>query len=430
MNLGANVTRARIGRSPHRSMARFAYALTMASGTNPPVEGWKGAALGSDLASPDHRVRTDYWREIDRILLSLADNNELNGLLHALEGIFPVTAASRLEMLDPGSKALSLLRSSRAGPPKSRTLRHEPHPLDFEWFFTERSSSYLARHAVGDNVLCLGTPSLAKPLSALGRRVTLVDQNLSTLREIAQESPDVALLEASLPANPQTLEIYDTIYLDPPWSVRDLQSWLNLAWHHSRPGTTIHVPLLQRLVRPSAPAERNAILELASQMGEWELRPTAIHYQVPRFEYEVLRHFDISMTTPWRIADHLLVTISAIPGRSLVVPSLPAELSRWITMHIAGQTIKIRRNINGTDERPLVAYVPGCSSFLLPTVSSRDPRRGAVELWTSRNRVARIADTERVIESLTSIANSCPHESRGSLFHDDDLQMIDQLLGV
>jgi len=279
----------------------------------------------------------------------------------------------------------------------------ELHPLDFEWYFTPDCADYLADAVCGrgQTTICLGVPTVAVAAVRKGRNVVLVDRNPLIVRRFPALLRSSQLWLLDIADCEQHLARADVVLFDAPWYVEDTYSWLAVAMRAARPGGLIAFCLFPPLVRPTASAERESILEAAASAGKVEVLEDAIAYETPIFESEALHWAGITGFGNWRRADLVLVQrTTAMPRRiSAVRPSRPS--STWLTYLIGPRVVKVRYSpartaVRGGSVRPL----PGSVDFVYSSVSARDPRRPSIDLWTSRNRVAQVGDLGSVMSIL------------------------------
>jgi hypothetical protein len=279
----------------------------------------------------------------------------------------------------------------------------ELHPLDFEWYFTPGSAEYLADAVCGrgQTTICLGVPTVAVTAVEKGRNVVLVDRNPLIVRRFPalMRSSQLWLLDIADCEN--HLDCADVVLFDAPWYVEDTYSWLAVAMRAAKPGGLVAFVLFPPLVRPTAGAEREAILEAAASAGKVEVLEDAIAYETPIFESEALLAAGTTGYGNWRRADLVLVHRNSSISRRIAGIRPERTPSTWHTYLIGPRVVKIRyfssrTALLGGSVRPL----PGSVDFVYPSVSARDARRPSIDLWTSRNRVAQVENLESVIRML------------------------------
>jgi hypothetical protein len=64
----------------------------------------------------------------------------------------------------------------------------------------------------------------------------------------------------------------------------------------------------------------------------------------------------------------------------------------------------VKLKIHGREGGAAVSPVPGTVDFVYTSVSRRDPHRGLIDIWTSRNRVAHVGDPSVVAELLNTLS--------------------------
>ncbi len=195
----------------------------------------------------------------------------------------------------------------------------------------------------------------------------------------------------------------DVIIFDAPWYAHDVLMWAAIAVQLVKPSGILAFSLFPPLVRPSATAERQEILEFVSSVGDVEVAEDSLIYDTPLFEREALRGAGIEDPGNWRRGD-LVLSRSGGPerirsDRSQVAP--PGQFgartggvrSSRENPNAAPRTIQHR----GTD---LEDWQPPKVSSI-STVSARDALRNVIDLWTSRNRVAKVGDFHLVMKVLS-----------------------------
>lgn len=351
--------------------------------------------VAADLAHAEHcRAVDERLREaIEGGARSFAE------ALAVTEGADPRMVAQRLRELGLPTHDETEVASLDAWVP-------ELHARDFEWYFTPRCAAELAARVgePGARVLCLGTPTVAFALldEARVRRVTLVDRNPLALRR-RHEHHDHAALEArleDLAAARLEAGVYDVAVLDAPWYPAALGHWLDVAAAAVRPGGQIVLALLPELHRPSARSDRAAILARARALGLVRLEAGRLCYATPRFEREALATAGVWVPAAWRHADLVEITVEHAPA---ITRQAPAPEPAWLRFVIGAQVIQLDPEAP-TEPGPVLAPIDGDPSFRYASISTRDPRRADIGLWTSRSRVARVRQPAVVAGLLERLA--------------------------
>ncbi|MCA9655861.1 MAG: class I SAM-dependent methyltransferase [Myxococcales bacterium] len=305
-------------------------------------------------------------------------------LLVAAEGADPRFVALRLRAL-----GLATPPPSPATPMVPGDWDPELHALDFEWYFEPSCASTLAARATarGRRVLCLGSPTVAFALLERPEceRVTLVDANPLAVRRHPRAAALRSIVE-DLAAARVDAGRYDAVVFDAPWYPAELLRWLTVAAHAARPGGRILFALPRPLHRPRAELDRQLVLEAARRLGPLRLEPGELRYQSPRFEHEALAAAGVATPPAWRRADLVELELCRPPPP---VPTPPSPRAGWARFVLGSQVIHL--DPSAPDEpgdvlRPL----PGASDFRYASISTRDPLRAHIGLWTSRSRVAQV----------------------------------------
>jgi hypothetical protein len=96
---------------------------------------------------------------------------------------------------------------------------------------------------------------------------------------------------------------FDRCFLDPPWYLGPLKSWLAVASQSVKNGGIVAFPLLQELTRPGGAKDRDNILMFASHLGlEPVVHTDVILYEPPSFERAILRRIGLPPIC-WKRAD-------------------------------------------------------------------------------------------------------------------------------
>lgn len=150
-------------------------------------------------------------------------------VVSCLPGVFPVdvlhsiTRTGRFGEI-PRNAALrlgqSVIEKSFLAPQSENSILPVPHPLDFEWRFTQEAIEKLAEVAVacGGDVTCLGTPSVFTYFSSIrcAPRSTFIDRNPATLNVLRSRGfGRVVACDCLRDAVPQLKT--DVVIADPPW---------------------------------------------------------------------------------------------------------------------------------------------------------------------------------------------------------------------
>jgi hypothetical protein len=327
----------------------------------------------------------DYLEAVRQVVKSLESDghNSLLEVCRRSRGAFPTLVAQ-----------FSKVQNADAyGYHDSR--RPYPSPARGEWYFTRETAEILASR-LGNSPLLIGTPSLAE----ITVNATLIDSSpwigerfgLSTTNHVINRP--VEQLEL-LPTS-------DTAIIDPPWYGGATEDWLTRASSVVKPGGSILVPLMGELTRPTAAADRAAVIAAMRNIGTVTVLQGVVEYATPLFEECAMAAAGIRLGGPWRIAD-LAIVINEIPAKR-PERTRTASVSEWTDYRVGDDIISLRCR-EGRDDRSdisLAYYRSRIGEVLtLDSVSRRHPLLTAVNLWSSRSRVACVDDVRAVQRALT-----------------------------
>ncbi|NEA32643.1 hypothetical protein [Streptomyces sp. SID13031] len=333
-------------------------------------------------------------------------------------GAYPVDLVPEQEPLPTGT----------TGGYRGVSYTPELHLLDAEWFFTPRTSRALAE-LLGDSDICLlGSPTVANELPT--GRYTLVDQSPFVL----QRFPRISAADVIATTIDRTTRVPASarVLLDPPWYWPALADWLAVAFEALGGSGRLCLPLLGEGTRPTAAHDRRAILAILASAGRVEVLHDFVEYDVPLFEARALEAAGIQLSGPWRRADLAVVEVEQLS----VVPETPrpaGPAEEWSTFVIGAQVVKLRADpAPRTSAGPTIGTVPGVEGLVLDSVSRRDPRCAAVDLWTSRNLVGQVSDrpfVARLLGALEGPSDGLPERVRKVLVEDTaDITLLLRLL--
>jgi len=355
--------------------------------------------IAADLAHAEHRSA------VDARLREAVGARSLAQALEATEGADPRLVAQRMRALGRPVEGFASPAADPLAPAPLDPWVPELHARDFEWYFTPACAAELAARvaAPGRSVLCLGTPTVAFALLDVPhvRRVTLVDRNpLAFRRNHCSQAAALEAREEDVAAARLEAGAYDVAVLDAPWYPAALDHWLAVAAAAVRPGGRILLALLPALHRPSAQADRSAILARARTLGSVSIEPGRLRYATPRFEREALACAGLWVPAAWRRADLLEITLER-PSRAEF--AAPAPEPAWTRFVVGSQVIQL--DPRAPDEPgDALSPIDGRADFRYGSISTRDPRRAAIGLWTSRSRVARVRRPAEVAALLERLA--------------------------
>lgn len=326
-------------------------------------------------------------------------------LLSELGDVYPSVMLAALRRLaaagDLDSVAVERIHANSRHPcpigPVSTPSSHlpVPHPLDFDWRFTEQALERLrneSRVVDAARLICLGAPSLYWHLKErTTRTVHLLDANVASFNRYggpAESNKRIQLdvLQSELPSIRA-----GAIVADPPWYSEHLRGFLWVARELCDEGGRVWISVPGVGTRPGIEQEIASLVTWANELGMRvaERSRGALPYRTPPFERNALRAEGIEcVPTQWRRGDLLVFTVVADNACARPI-ACSLELAEWEEVRL--DQVRVRFRIRGRTRAPhdlvdprLRSIVPG---DVLPSVSRRDPRRPLAQVWTSGNRV-------------------------------------------
>ena len=270
-----------------------------------------------------------------------------------------------------------------------------PHPIDFEWRFSDETcremliaASEMTRK--GEMILLYGTPGLAYSAISLpvrNRRVVFVgEDNAVTQRLIGLNKAAGRPISIVVGGNVGR-ECASAVLVDPPWYPDYLNPMFKSAVVACRLNGVILGSLPPLGIRPGVAEERDVFDMFTERHGleQVDLEELAISYETPFFEENALAAVGVYSPAVWRRGDLAIYRRRKVQGDEGSVPQPNRE--RWKEVEIEGMRIRIRL------DTVVLATVEGLQSLvrgdILPSVSRRDPRRSKANVWTSGNRIYR-----------------------------------------
>jgi hypothetical protein len=362
--------------------------------------------MSTSILSDDH-----YWSFVDELIVRQSACGSLSELAHRLPGVYPTDILQRLDVLS-GRLTHDEVADLRRFEQQATVLEALssvlplPHPLDFEWRFTAGSCSDLLERSItslgAKRVALLGTPRLAE---FLGSNNLGVDATLFELRHEACKAlegvGDTNVVCADLAY--EDIEPYagfDLVIADPPWYPALMQVFIHAAARLLVPGGHLLLCSPGIGTRPSITAERLQTVEFAHEHGlvNTEILQNSLTYESPPFEVAALAASGLGgFRADWRRGDLLVFARAGDPQP--FSPDLdPAASSPWTEVVVENSRIRVRAT-GSPAYGYLASVVPG---NVLDSVSRRDPRRQAPNVWTSTNHVYKTGEPAALIEALAA----------------------------
>jgi len=349
-------------------------------------------------------IEESYLATLDRALIAATPRSgtTLLSVLRSVQGVFPTLVMERLKKLGRDT----LLHEPPLSAPSEEPTVSDPelHPLDFEWYFTPDCADQVSELLISKagDILCLAAPSVACAIGRRGKPVVLLDNNPLVKLRLPSGSSNLQFTVCNLYDRLPLDNSFAVVFFDAPWYIKPVTYWMWQASNIIASGGTMAFSLFPSLLRPGADEERSQVLAQARAIGEVQVLEDVLAYDTPLFEREALAHGGIRITSSWRRADLVVVTVNKKVQPLPPFPAPPDEA--WETFLIGKQVVKLRKLVSAADNF-FLAPVEGLVDYVFPTVSMRDPRRTQIDLWTSRNRVARVGNRSLVAHALGRLEN-------------------------
>lgn len=314
-------------------------------------------------------------------------------LVRQCAGLFPAEIAHAVRALDLSTFPRTRLTEVDIAPRSQKPDRPKrnlavPHPLDFDWRFDDETAADLAMRArdatrPGDAVVACGTPTvyLAFLRQRHSRVVYFHDQNAER-HNLPDHTGDgcVKSLDFAVDAPPNLGAAY--VVADPPWYPEYNELFL---WWSSRicmVGATVTLSLAPLHTRPTIKTERDELWARASDLGFVlrSLERGALRYETPPFERSALRAAGVPAIPDWRVGD--LATMEMVRRTVADRPSLHRQ--GWRSARLDRTELRFREVASEVVDPRLIRIV---ANDTLDSVSTRDERRGSVQVWSALNRV-------------------------------------------
>lgn len=337
-----------------------------------------------------------YPTDVRSVLMALSDKHEVmesNGCWFLSHELDPH------KYVDPSTEMDSMSEFSNDLP--------EPHPLDFDWRFTESTlplfRTLLQRaNSASDNGAILGAPSLYKYLIDQGARVSLFDKNSNILEHLRRAGYS-SVTEVDLMGESEFSRQFDWAVADPPWYNEYYGGFMRAASRMIRPGGKLLISVLPRLTRPTAASDRFFIIELARTLGFdlVELHTRALGYKSPPFEIEALREEGLQIGN-WRKGDLFIFVLSSYKKHESIVKTQEGT-ANWLTIPLGTTSVRINSLPEDSSVRFCFRAASTAGTYRLRSVSRRSPTRIGINVWTSRNIALIVSKPSILIDALTAI---------------------------
>ncbi|MEB3885518.1 hypothetical protein [Lyngbya sp. CCY1209] len=293
-----------------------------------------------------------------------------------------------------------------------------PHPLDFDWRFTDATADYILKisekfTAPNETVALLGTPSLfrAGTRTTYRRQMILLEANLTMTNYLTLETSGFQVILCNLLKDDLPDLCASFVMLDPPWYPEHIKSFLWAASQLCCLNGYILVCLPPVGTRPGIEREWESTVAWAEYLGLQlvQLEKLALSYLTPVFERNVFRAAGLpSVGESWRHGNLAIFSRTRLTNVSR--PNIDIRDHDWLEVNLLGVKIRVRpcQQTEFVDPR-LQSVVP---NDILTSVSRRDPHRKLADVWTSGNRIFGCSGRSILWQILEAISNGfSPYEA-------------------
>ena len=296
-------------------------------------------------------------------------------------------------------------------------LFKKPHPLDFEWRNTTASLNYLMNEIqviseLDDKILLLGFPTLFATafIRKIKRPITLVESNQPVVRKLEnliRGTDGYNIVQQNIfTMSSKNIKDYFLVIMDPPWYSPHFYHFMWLAAKCVKVGGIVGISLPPINTRPNIEKERLQWFTFCEKNGLCleNLIAQKLEYAMPFFEFNAFRAAGVTDILPfWRKGD--LAFFRKTRKASTKKPVFKVPRARWKEIEIKNVRIRVK-NENSTAEKTTLKISHLIKGDILPTISTRDPRRKRANIWTSGNRIFSVSDTKLFIKLLEHYSNN------------------------
>lgn len=332
----------------------------------------------------------------------------------ALEGMDPSLVMTVAEELRNEDRSLPQFAEPSSTPAyvvqKYAVDLPPPHPLDYEWRYSDASIGYLLNichnrsGADGTSVL-LGAPSLLR--AGIERKypgiLLLIDGNSRSITSLIPHCGPHRAYHCDLFHDVLPEVSGNVVVADPPWYPEHMRAFTWAASRMCEVGGLFLLSLPPIGTRPGIAEERTALYGWMDNCGFslMEVRPGVLSYMSPQFEINSLAASGLAVPEDWRCGD---LALFELRERTVALRPEPPQDDAWLETVIQGVGIRVRQVKGNVPGNPRL--VPIVEGDVLPSVSRRDERRKLVDVWTSGNRVFSCGDPCGLRTILQAIADS------------------------
>ena len=262
-------------------------------------------------------------------------------------------------------------------------------------------------------------------------KITLIDKNkplLASIHDIITRSRNHSIVNGNISTiKPEKIGQFNSVFMDPPWYPEHFVQFIWLASQCLSTGGLLGVSIPPINTRPGIDKERMDWFSYCQQQGLCleTLIPEKLEYVMPFFEFNAFRASGLKNIFPfWRKGD--LALFRKIEHKNTKRPHGTLKATEWIEREIDSVRIRIKKEPKQKRERALsINHI--VSGDILASVSSREPKRNKVNVWTSGNRVFQMTNPKTFIELMDVYKKSKTHMTKEAKIVSDFLNVIIEL---
>lgn len=269
------------------------------------------------------------------------------------------------------------------------TIRPDPHPLDYDWRFSDKTARKLCEFCVNGKTLSVGVPTVAALLSEKGKEVVLVDSH--PIQDLKSH------LIIDINVSPPLKGSYNFVVMDPPWYLDVYYRWLSWGAISAGVGAKIFLSIWPDNTRPLAISEKKELFDWISKWADIEYLKNSLEYETPLFEkMSEFKKNNLEM----RRGDLVVITINDIPA----LKKITSSKSKWIRYLIDDYQIAVKYDEKKTqDDSIKLEKLNQANGWIWPSVSKRAEGRELIQLWSSENEVAKLDNPNALIKLLDQL---------------------------
>lgn len=347
--------------------------------------------------------------------------NDFYELILALPGVYPSVALQAIKRLNqmtimPSRLANEFIRQSKKQRKHTERM-HEyktqlplPHPLDFEWRFSDTASEYLlnkCEELTGsiDNLIMLGTPSLLR-YSNERRKLNYKTYFMGDYTAVTAGLEKFCIENinrCNVFYEPQTIIVGSHVILDPPWYDEFIRAFMWTAKQSCTLGGYLLVSLPAIGTRPGVIIEWQEIIKWANDLGLVLIgkEDCVLTYSTPFFELNALHAEGIYNVPPtWR-KGNLFIFMNM--DKCGIEKPIFGKGIKWVEATIGRVRFKVKTDNSPEFTDPSLETI--IDGDVLPSVSRKDERRDQAVVWTSGNRIYQSKGPAILYAILTALEN-------------------------